>query len=331
MRSLCLSVFTFFIFNYAHGQYLEPDELTIVRNNIKEYKIIQKDSKDKYAEFNNKLVKHLKLGQLANVEYKYTFYKHNYGNTQVTCIDSIIYDYNELGDLSETTTYHNIQPENPAQKSQLEALGFQTSPLITLHKYYYKEGRKKIIEKEFDNGELSYQINFSYDSQDRIVKEQKINFNSSPLNNTTKTYDYDTLDRLINIKLNHPADKKVDQTIFFYDSYGKKLKEERKSTWTNYIITYEYNKNNQLVESIRTGTNIFSSKENKQRDQYHYDDHENLIEYLQFDNDKLKTWVKYIYNKNNLITDELWMNEKDGSVDTHFIFLYSYYKVYKMK
>lgn len=145
----------------------------------------------------------------------------------------------------------------------------------TTHNFYNKKG--KILKKEnYFNGELESTLNWTYDENNQILKEERISFwKAEPKENIRTEYIYNAKNQLSE-KNRYKSDVFLDKTLWFYDEEGNILRE------INYSVDNQY----------FTTQNI-------------YDDDNKLIEKRQYSNDKLINTIDFKSTHESLFQNNL--------------------------
>ena len=118
----------------------------------------------------------------------------------------------------------------------------------TTHNFYNKNG--KILKKEsYFNGELESTINWTYDENNQILKEERISFwKAEPKENIRTEYIYNAKNQLSE-KNRYKSDVFLDKTLWFYDEKGNILREINYSVDNQYFTTQNiYDADNKLIE-----------------------------------------------------------------------------------
>jgi hypothetical protein len=299
----------------------EISEKAVVENKIKEYKIINRNIKAKKSPIHGRVMQLKRFNKSGKPEYEYRF------NVDVIyTIDSTTFRYDSNNLLVEKTNFYIDFPIGKDQHKTMKELKFRIDTAVTIYKYFYNQKKQIIKCDEIHHGKLNSSILTYYDSLGRVNKEEERNFSLPKENDSDRFYSYNEAGQILDEKevfFNYKD--RVEERKIAFDTKGNIIREENTGMWLNSVVINKYNDKNRLAETI-TKQSERGSADRTYVTSYNYDNNGNLIEKKSIEGTEILSWEKFLYNEQNLIKEELWLEEKTGETNHSLLFEYTFFQ-----
>ena len=192
------------------------------------------------------------------------------------------YNYNSKGDLVEAATY--------------DSKGVMATKRISKYDKKGNELERKMVD--FDH-QTDTKAVFKYDKDGNIIDTKTYSGKGELLNDLIVTYKNGQIIKAITKNSRGDVTQEVNSV---YDSYGRVVKEDRKTDQGTYSINYKYDSRGNLVE--------ISNPEYRRT--YEYDGNNDLIEdKMYLPNGARQFRVQFIYYPNGLLKEEIRYTTQD--------------------
>jgi hypothetical protein len=176
---------------------------------------------------------------------------------------------------------------------------------------------------------LVYSVNKYYDEKTRSLREERYDSHNLINPGEGTLYRYNEAGQIIYLKA-QIGSMETDSLVIYskYDSKGNKILEESSERFNGKVIQnleyYTFNDKNQKIEKKRVSLNTFSGNKTEGT-KYYYDEIGRLSDQKEYENEKLIKWVQFVYNKTNLVIEEIELDIKSKKPSIVFLYKYNYY------